>query len=44
MIVRRPLDPAKFNGIAAIEWHNVTAGQDIERRLSRRSVAFGMSN
>ncbi|MDO9406890.1 alpha/beta hydrolase domain-containing protein [Patulibacter sp.] len=30
MVVRRPLDPAKFNGTTIVEWQNVTAGFDIE--------------
>jgi hypothetical protein len=30
MIIRRPADPAKFNGTLAVEWYNVTTGQDID--------------
>lgn len=30
MIVRRPTDPAKFNGTVIVEWQNVTAGFDLE--------------
>lgn len=30
MVVRRPQDPAKFNGTTIVEWQNVTAGFDIE--------------
>jgi hypothetical protein len=30
MLVRRPTDPAKFNGIAIVEWVNVTNGYDVE--------------
>jgi hypothetical protein len=30
MLVRRPADPSKFNGTVAVEWYNVTAGQDID--------------
>jgi hypothetical protein len=30
MIVRRPADPAKFNGTVIAEWYNVTLGQDID--------------
>ena len=30
VIVRRPTDPAKFNGTVVVEWLNVTAGQDID--------------
>ena len=28
LIVRRPLDPAQFNGIVVVEWLNVTGGPD----------------
>ncbi|MEI7617659.1 MAG: alpha/beta hydrolase domain-containing protein [Actinomycetota bacterium] len=28
IVVRRPVDPAKFNGSVAVEWLNVTAGFD----------------
>jgi hypothetical protein len=30
MIVRRPVDPADFNGTVIVEWQNVTAGFDLE--------------
>jgi alpha/beta hydrolase family protein len=30
MIIRRPADPAKFNGTVIAEWYNVTLGQDID--------------
>ena len=30
MIVRRPADPARFNGTVVVEWFNVTLGQDID--------------
>ena len=30
MIVRRPADPARFNGTATVEWNNVSTGQDID--------------
>jgi Alpha/beta hydrolase domain len=30
MIVRRPADPAKFNGTVIAEWYNVTLGHDID--------------
>ena len=30
MIVRRPVDPADFNGTVIVEWMNVTAGFDVE--------------
>jgi hypothetical protein len=29
-VVRRPTDPARFNGIVWVEWNNVTAGNDID--------------
>lgn len=28
MLIRRPADPAKFNGVVILEWLNVTAGYD----------------
>lgn len=34
MIVRRPTDPAKFNGTVVVEWLNVTAGYDLEANWS----------
>lgn len=30
IIVRRPIDPSKFNGKVVAEWENVTAGYDLE--------------
>jgi hypothetical protein len=30
ILVRRPKDPAKFNGVVLVEWYNVTLGQDID--------------
>jgi hypothetical protein len=30
MIVRRPIDPKKFNGTVLAEWQNVTAGYDLD--------------
>lgn len=30
LLVRRPSDPAKFNGTAVVEWLNVSAGQDLD--------------
>lgn len=30
ILVRRPIDRRKFNGTLAIEWYNVTTGQDID--------------
>lgn len=30
ILVRRPADPKRFNGTVAVEWYNVTTGQDID--------------
>lgn len=30
MIVRRPLDPRKFNGVVLVEWVNVTSGYNLD--------------
>jgi hypothetical protein len=30
MLVRRPVDPSRFNGIAVVEWLNVSLGADLE--------------
>jgi hypothetical protein len=30
LLVRRPVDPAKFNGTVVVEWQNVTLGYDLE--------------
>ncbi|WP_093557789.1 alpha/beta hydrolase domain-containing protein [Pseudoduganella namucuonensis] len=30
VLVRRPADPARFNGTVVVEWLNVTTGQDID--------------
>jgi len=30
LLVRRPLDPARFNGTVIVEWLNVTSGFDID--------------
>ena len=30
IIVRRPVNPARFNGTVIVEWYNVTLGQDID--------------
>ena len=27
-VVRRPIDPARFSGVAVVEWHNVSGGID----------------
>ena len=33
IVVRRPADPAKFNGTVVVEWLNVSGGLDSPRRL-----------
>lgn len=30
LLVRRPTDPARFNGTVVVEWLNVTTGQDVD--------------
>jgi hypothetical protein len=47
MIVRRPADPAAFNGTVIVEWLNVTAGYDVDiewntvaQYLQRSGYAF----
>ncbi len=30
IMVRKPLDPKRFNGVVVVEWYNVSAGQDID--------------
>jgi hypothetical protein len=30
IVVRRPVNPARFNGTVVVEWYNVTLGQDID--------------
>jgi Alpha/beta hydrolase domain len=47
LVVVRPADPAKFNGIVIVEWLNVTGGTDaapdwayLNRELSRRGYAY----
>jgi hypothetical protein len=30
IVVRRPVNPARFNGTALVEWQNVTAGYDLD--------------
>jgi len=30
IMVRRPINPARFNGTVVVEWQNVTLGQDID--------------
>jgi hypothetical protein len=29
ILVRRPVDPARFSGTVAVEWNNVSAGMDV---------------
>jgi hypothetical protein len=47
LVVARPIDPARFNGTAVVEWLNVTAGTDgapdwnfTHRELVRRGYAY----
>ena len=47
ILVRRPADPAKFNGTVLVEWMNVSAGFDVEPdyvwtrdELMRRGYAY----
>ena len=47
VVVIRPTDPAKFNGTVAVEWLNVTAGQDAaadwmvaHREMIRKGYAY----
>jgi hypothetical protein len=30
LLVRRPVDPKKFNGTVVVEWNNVTSGHDLD--------------
>lgn len=30
IMVRKPLDPKRFNGTVVVEWYNVSAGQDLD--------------
>lgn len=39
MVVRRPIDPAKFNGVVVVEWLNVTAGYNLDA-LWQSSASF----
>lgn len=43
MIVRRPAEAAKFNGIVVVEWVNVTSGYNLDA-LWQSSAAFFMRN
>jgi predicted lipoprotein with Yx(FWY)xxD motif len=40
LLVRRPADPAKFNGTVAVEWLNVTAGFDSDAEWMRVGEFF----
>lgn len=43
MLVRRPADPAAFNGTVVVEWLNVTSGYDVDAAWAdmRRQIARG---
>jgi quercetin dioxygenase-like cupin family protein len=30
IVVRKPLDPKRFNGVVVVEWYNVSVGEDID--------------
>lgn len=40
MIVRRPIDPAKFNGVVVVEWLNVSTGYplDVDWGMTREAL------
>lgn len=47
IMVRRPLDPSKFNGIVLVEWNNVSSGYGVDlhwqysgEHLTREGYAF----
>jgi Alpha/beta hydrolase domain len=40
IVVRRPSDPAQFNGTVVIEWLNVTAGYDIDAEWAAAGSYF----
>jgi len=40
VLVRRPSDPAKFNGTVVVEWLNVTAGYDIDAEWAEAGAYF----
>lgn len=47
LVVRRPEDPARFNGTVFVEWHNVSGGVDaapgwlfLHRHLAREGAAW----
>jgi hypothetical protein len=41
IIVRRPLDAAKFNGTVLVEWQNVTAGYDLDALWNTHAMREG---
>jgi hypothetical protein len=43
LLVRRPVDPAKFNGTVLVEWINVSAGHDIACADSRGLYEAGFA-
>ncbi len=43
LLVRRPVDPAKFNGTVLVEWINVSAGYDIACADSRGLYEAGLA-
>ena len=38
VIVRRPVDPRRYNGTALVEWQNVTAGYDLDALWNAESM------
>ncbi|MCU1428918.1 MAG: hypothetical protein JWL83_2918 [Actinomycetia bacterium] len=40
LIVRRPTDPARFNGTVIVEWMNVSAGADIDPTFGAANAAL----
>jgi Alpha/beta hydrolase domain len=41
IIVRRPVNPARFNGTVLLEWQNVTAGYDLDALWSIHAMRAG---
>jgi hypothetical protein len=41
IIVRRPTNPARFNGTVLVEWQNVTAGYDLDALWSVHAMRAG---
>jgi hypothetical protein len=41
LIVRRPTNPARFNGTVLVEWQNVTAGYDLDALWSVHAMRAG---